>query len=322
VRSLPAYTPRSATAVPDKNGTKSKSRWPGDNPNPKSKSSPALNGSSYNNGADDTPKSFSRLLAFQQTGKRLLKGLDYGAAQQSSGGKKRKDGADPSPAAAAGPSEPTAPPTDPEIPQIKPGERLANFARRVDQALVLPAHSSKKTSLLPGGLKDDFAPPTTRHNRRLARVQAEWRAAEARRREKLAEAEEEAEDEREEHELLWRDVRGRKKKKKKKKPKKGGRQPDGDGGGDDDDSDDPWAVLARKRADTKQRNLQDVVQAPPQQLRQVKGGAKEAVAGVEVRDVPGRAGSLRRREEMGRVRREVLGEYRRRRMGLRRAEVC
>ncbi|KAF4636454.1 hypothetical protein G7Y89_g1633 [Cudoniella acicularis] len=80
--------------------------------------------------ADDTPKAFARLMAFSQ-GKKLPKGLDDGvrlpkkkAKQDDEGGK--DDGNDGMVA-----EEKTAK----EVPTIRPGERMAEFAARVDAAL-------------------------------------------------------------------------------------------------------------------------------------------------------------------------------------------
>ena len=84
------------------------------------------------------------------------------------------------------------------------------------------------------------------------------------------------------------------------------------------DGDDPWAGLARRREETWQRNLQDVVTAPPELDLKAVGHRRlkerSAVGGalVDVANIPGRVGSLRKREELGRVRRDVIAEYRRR----------
>lgn len=112
---------------------------------------------------------------------------------------------------------------------------------------------------------------------------------------------EEKEEEREEEQLLWRGVGSGKRKERRK------------GEGNQEEEDDPWAELEKKRKESKQKNLQDVVQAPPQ-LKGVKGRLKEygsgGGVGVDVRDVPGRVGSLRKREEVGALRRSVIDGYR------------
>jgi hypothetical protein len=255
---------------------------------------------------DDTPKAFARLMQFHTLGKRLPKGLDDGNTESEKKKKKRKlDTAD-TPGTATSIPEPSEQPPQP-IPKILSGERLSDFAARVDQALPITGLRStdKQRAAKVPGLKER----TTKHNKRLGRMQNEWRETERRRKEKLEEEMDELEDEREEQDLLWNGVgsKASKKKKKQKKSRVGGH------GGDDDDDEDPWKALEKSRAEAKQRNLQDVVQAPPQ-LKKVKSKFKEVGGGVgvDVRNVPGSVGSLRKREEMGEARRRVIEGYRKR----------
>jgi hypothetical protein len=251
---------------------------------------------------DDTPKSFARLMQFHTLGKRLPKGLDDGNIQPKKNNKKRKlDTADTPDTVAAIP-EPSQQPQ--QIPKILPGERLSDFAARVDQALPiagLRTTDKQRASKVPG-LKER----TTKHNKRLERMQNEWREMERRRKEKLEEEMDELEDEREEQDFLWNGVGSKTTKKEKQKKSRGG-----DPNADDDE--DPWRVLEKSRAEAKQRNLQDVVQAPPQ-LKKVKNKFKEVSGGVgvDVENVPGSVGSLRKREEMGEARRKVIEGYRKR----------
>lgn len=237
---------------------------------------------------DDTPKSFIRLLQFHTLGKRLPKGLDDGSERTS---KKRKR--DPSKASTAAVAEP-APAQKDTVPKIQPGERLSDFAARVDQALPIIGlrQTDKLRALTIPGLKER----PTKHNKRLERMQQEWRETEQRRTEAREEMLDELEEEREEQGLLWSIER------KKKRKGKGPAQ---------DDDGDPWKVLETSRADAKQRSLQDVVQAPPQ-LRLVKSKFKEVGSGVgvDVGNVPGSVGSLRKREELGEARRRVIDSYR------------
>jgi hypothetical protein len=257
---------------------------------------------------DDTPKSFARLMQFHTLGKRLPKGLDDGSAESARKNKKRKLDSVGAPTAASGAAPPPPPPPPPAtetppIPKIRPGEPLADFAARVDQALPIAGLGStdKQRALKVPGLKER----TTKHNKRLERMQHEWREAERRRKEKLEEEVDELEEEREEHSLLWSGARGEKKKRKKRKGR------DGPAGDEDDD---PWKVLEQSRAGTKQRNLQDVVQAPPQLLKTVQSKLKVVGGGggvaVKVGNVPGRVGSLRKREEMAEARRRAIEGYR------------
>jgi hypothetical protein len=249
-------------------------------------------------------------MQFHTLGKRLPKGLDDGSTELAKKDRKRKlDTA----STLAAVSEAAAPPptqtteTHP-IPKIQPGERLSDFAARVDQAIPIAGLGStdKQRALKVPGLKER----TTKHNKRLERMQQEWRESERRRKEKREEEMDELEEEREEHSLLWSGEGGTKQKRKKK----GRKGPAGD------EDDDPWQALEKSRAETKQRNLQDVVQAPPQ-LKKVPskfklvgggGGGSRGGVGVDVGNVPGRVGSLRQREEMGEARRKVIEGYRKR----------
>jgi hypothetical protein len=241
-------------------------------------------------------------MQFHTQGKRLPKGLDDGTDQPSTKTKKRKLDAS---ATTAVPEKPSPQDSEP-IPKIQPGERLSDFAARVDHALPIAGlgGTDKQRAARVPGLKEEGR--TTKHNKRLARMQAEWREAERRRKEKMEEEVEE-EEEREEHGLLWNGVGG-KRKKKRGKGKAGG----GPEGGEDED---PWKALDKSRADARQRNLQDVVQAPPQLMR-VKSRLKEVGGGggvgVDVGNVPSSVGSLRKREEMGQARRKVIDGYRKR----------
>jgi hypothetical protein len=122
----------------------------------------------------------------------------------------------------------------------------------------------------------------TKHNRRLERMQKEWREEEARRKEKLEEEMEEREDEREEQDLLWDGMKAGKGRKKRK----------GGWGVAEGEDEDPWAELEKKRQESKQKNLQDVVQAPPE-LKKVQSRFKGfGNAKVEVGNTPANVGSL------------------------------
>jgi len=95
---------------------------------------------------------------------------------------------------------------------------------------------------------------------------------------------------------------GKKKKGKGKKKKMLGEVDDGD-------DDDPWAAVKKARNEAPSR-LNDVVQAPPVFTKAPREKFKVRGAGVDVGDVPKAAGSLRRREELGEVRRSVVEGYR------------
>lgn len=214
-------------------------------------------------------------------------------------------------------------------PKILPGETLANFALRVDQTLPLSSMSRSTNANLPDDLKAKLkkSQRTTKHNKRLQKMQADWRATEAKLREKEEEDDDERDEQREEHDLLWASVRSARDMRKGKKKKRAAK---GVNGGIDDD--DPWKELEkRRREETKQKNLQDVVKAPPvlkkikskfkvrrEDLDTLGGGSKGDFGGddgfgdalVDVSNVPNAVGSLRRREELNQTRRAVIEGYR------------
>ncbi|KAL6249331.1 hypothetical protein RBB50_003184 [Rhinocladiella similis] len=236
---------------------------------------------------DDTPKSFARLLAFQQNGKRLPSGLDDGTAKTSANDKKKKKKTKPNtkPATTDTDTNPDAnvvanDDSSNHAPlQILPGERLSEFAARVDQSLPLtsiPRHQTR-INKIPG--LEKIKTPLTKHNKRLARLQREWRNTEAKRRAAREEEDEDLADQREEDDLLWLGAGvdkdhhhhhhapgggGSKKKQRKKKTR-------------DADDVDPWKQLEKKRreeGELRQKNLQDVVLAPPV-LKSVKNIFKD-----------------------------------------------
>lgn len=255
------------------------------------------------NAQDDTPRAFARLLNYQKTGKRPAHTLDDGVTAK---GKKRKRDLEDTAKTASEPKDLSGATSAKAItmaPGIKilPGERLGEFSARVDQALPISGLRTKGQTgniKIPGVKVEERK---TKHNRRLERMQKQWREEEIRRKEKLEEEIEEKEDEREEQQLLWEGIKvGRRKKSKRRKGE----------GNAVEENEDPWAELEDRRRDSRQKNLQDVVQAPPQ-LKGIKGKFKDyGVAAVDVGNVPGRVGSLRKREELGSARRKVIDEYR------------
>lgn len=76
------------------------------------------------------------------------------------------------------------------------------------------------------------------------------------------------------------------------------------------DDEDPWKVLEAKRE--KPKGLHDVVQAPPElkPVREKFKTKKMNGAKVDVDNVPGKSGSLARREELGQARKDVIERYR------------
>lgn len=285
--------------------------------------------------ADDTPKAFRRLMQFQATGQRTPSGLDTGKKQKkqpqqkkdntqdSEGNNKKRKREDTKDEADNNKNKTKDTKSAQAMPQILPGEKLSEFAARVDRTLPL---SAMKKSNAPGvgKMREDRQ---TRHEKHLRRLQQGWREEDTRIREREQAEREERETEMEDQLRLWKEWEaeaGAGKAKKKaaasaagKKKKKGKNNRTADGGDDetgghvsDDDDPDPWAKL-KKRDRERKANPFDVVQAPPQltkprEIFKVRGGAK-----VDVANVPAAVGSLRRREELAGERRTIVEEYRR-----------
>lgn len=184
-----------------------------------------------------------------------------------------------------------------EIPQIRPGERLSDFAARVNQTLPVSGLARKGKSV--PGLKER----QTKTERRLQKMVAGWKKEDERLREKAEEERELAEEEEDERDAMFEDktVDFAKKGKKGKRRLLIGEATD--------DDEDPWEVLKATREQPK--GLHDVVREPPQlkniprERFKVRNGAT-----VEVSNVPNAAGSLRRREKLGETRRSVIESYR------------
>lgn len=302
--------PPSITAAPLPVG-KSRSTAP---PPPRNKKRKTTHIQGY--GADDTPKAFTRLMALQPGSKRRS-ALDNGGSTPKS---KKKKGKQPpvsqqktdlavATAAAEAEQEKEETPNSESQPHLKilPGESLSAFRQRVTQALPLSGIARNSSGNKTPGLSDHRI---TKHERRLKRLQQGWRKEEARLREKEQEERELAEEEEEDDEVkdLWED-RTADISNGKKKNKKGKKRKVLVVGEVDDGQADEWEALRKKREERK--GLHDVVQAPPafakvpREVFKVKEGAR-----VEVGNVPGRVGSLRRREEVGRERMGIIETYR------------
>jgi len=234
-------------------------------------------------------------MAFRD-GKKLPKGLDDGVKMSKAEKKKRK-------LATEKEDAPMEQVVD-DVPTIRPGERMSEFAARVDAALPVSGLINKtaKGGKDPLGLKVG----RTKTEKRMHRMYAEWREEDKRIKEKREEemdlAEEEAMDE--DGQVKWKvdmESTSSKKKGKGKKKKMLGEMDDGD--------DDPWAQIKKNRAEAKV-GLNDVVQAPPTFTKVPKEKFKVRGARVEVDDIPKASGSLRRREELGEVRRSIVEGYR------------
>ncbi|KAL2857009.1 hypothetical protein BJX68DRAFT_229921 [Aspergillus pseudodeflectus] len=196
-------------------------------------------------------------------------------------------------------------------PKILPGEKLSDFAARVDREMPLSNMKRSANPSTPGDLPKMKDHRTTKHEKHLRRLQAQWREDDVRIKEKEAAEREEREEEMEEQLRLWKEWEAESGKKKRNPNAAAGKQKKkgtGAEGVEHDDGPDPWAKLKKKRAAV---NPFDVAQEPPQlkkprEIFKVRGGAK-----VDVANVPASVGSLRRREELANERRNIVEEYRR-----------
>ncbi|KAL8859950.1 MAG: hypothetical protein Q9178_003498 [Gyalolechia marmorata] len=251
---------------------------------------------------DDTPRAFARLMTYASTGHKTPRGLDDGIKPSKSNKRKR----DPNTEEQAATDVPNrSRDTKAEIPRILPGERMADYSARVDQALPVVGLVSRGKGV--GGLKER----QTKTERKMQRMQKEWREEAARRKAKLQEVEEEAEDE-EAGDGTRVNVgvvgNGKRKKGKRRKNK-------GESGGEGSDYDeDPWAVVAanRKREQEEKEKgqqtgglvgLHDVVKAPP---KFTKLPTKRVVFSDVVKK-----GGLKRQVELDEARISVVEGYRR-----------
>lgn len=180
--------------------------------------------------------------------------------------------------------------------KLLPGERMSDFAARVNQAIPVSG-LAKKGTIKVDGLKER----RTKTEKRLHKMYADWREEDAKIRAAEEELAEKAEEENEDMSAQYggQDIRLPDGKRLRRK------RAIGEIGNMDDD---PWAILKSKQ---KKHALNDVVQEPPQfkavpkEKFKVRNGAKVSVA-----DVPTSAGSLQRREALGEARREVIERYR------------
>jgi hypothetical protein len=249
---------------------------------------------------DNTPKAFTRLMSFRD-GKRLPKGQDDGMITT-----KRQKRSESEKATIRRKSATELSNARIEMPTIQPGERMSDFAARVDAALPLSGLLSRTTKggRDPLGLKV----ARTKKEKKMHRIYDEWREQDRKIKERRQEAMELAQEEGDDEELgvKWKvdmesTVLGGREKRKGKKSKVIGEVNNGD--------DDPWAAIAKARNEGPKR-LNDVVQAPPQFSNLPKEKFKVRGARVNVEDVPKASGSLRRREELAEVRKSVVEGYR------------
>ncbi|KAI5867241.1 hypothetical protein GGS23DRAFT_167358 [Durotheca rogersii] len=243
---------------------------------------------------DDTPRAFKRLMALAG-GKKPRSGLDNG--DEPTGKRKKKEITVSDTRSGAK--------TAAQAPTIRPGERMSDFAARVDAELPIGGliNKSVRNGKDPLGLKVW----RTKKEIKMRKLYDEWREEERRIKEKREdELETLAERELEEDELgvTWKLDLQRGVGKKKKKGKKGRYL-----GEAVDTEEDPWEALRKKRGETRP-GLHDVVQAPPEFTAKPSKKMTVRGAAVEIDGIPKAAGSLRRREELQTVRDDVVASYR------------
>ncbi|KAI0122907.1 hypothetical protein BJ170DRAFT_117455 [Xylariales sp. AK1849] len=251
---------------------------------------------------NDTPRAFKRLMAYAG-GKKPRSGLDDGVMPTSKSKKNKKAGTT-STATAGNEAK-----GKPELPTIKPGERMSEFAARVDVALPVGGLINKSARSGRDPLGSDMKVWRTKKERKMHKLYDEWREEERKIKEKREEeleleAEKDLEDE--EAGVSWKQnvpasTTGKKKKKGKRAKFLGEAA---------EVEEDPWEELKRKRGESR-LGLHDVAKAPPELNKKLPKKLTVRGAVVAVDGVPKAAGSLRRREELQTVRDDVVASYRR-----------
>lgn len=253
---------------------------------------------------DDTPRAFTRLMNLQN-GWKPPRGLDDGAPASK---KRKRSNIHDKDQSSEHKNKHT--PTN-SIPKILPSERLSDFSARINAAIPVAglAKKPKRGSELLTGERQ------TKLEKRMQKMYAEWREAEAKRKEKLAEEDDELEMEKDE---VGRE-RGKlpastKTKKVKGKRRKGLVMIDGNEAPDDDDL---WSHIAAMRKENTVASaspgglvgLHDVVLAPPKLSRLPKEKMRDKTG----QNAPKKAAiiGLKRQEELGEARRQVVEGYRR-----------
>lgn len=239
---------------------------------------------------DDTPRAFTRLLRDYRPPR---SGLDDGVRPSKKARKESKLESKSDTATLA--LAPTA------VPTIQPREPLSSFAARVDAALPFSGLSKRS-----GGAKEAGGERQTKTERKMQKMQKEWREEDRRRKEKLEEEGDEGEDDEGLGELLKVATQKKRKNGKKKRERSGH-------GEDIDDDEDPWAHIAAKRPEENDAKpasgsgpglvgLHDVVLAPPRFSRVPKGKENMSIKkGV---------GGLKRQQELAEARMTVVERYR------------
>lgn len=246
---------------------------------------------------DDTPRAFTRLMNFQN-GWKLPRGLDSGAPASNKRKRSNIHKINETPSSS--------------IPKILPTERLSDFSARVNAAIPVAGltKKSKRSSELLTGERQ------TKLEKRMQKMYTEWREAEAKRREQLVEEDDELEMEKDDvgKERRRFPARTKTKQKVKGKRRKGSMMNDGTEVPDDDD---PWSHITAKRKENPIDSaspgglvgLHDVVLAPPKLTKLPKEKMREKTGQNTLKKTP--IIGLKRQEELGEARRQVVESYRR-----------
>lgn len=238
---------------------------------------------------DDTPRAFTRLLGNHRSPR---SGLDDGIRPLKQARKGTKLECRPGSAAFA--------PAPVAVPTIQPREPLSAFAARVDAALPFSGLSRKS-----GEAKETGRDRQTKTERKMQKMQKEWREEDRRRKMKLEE--EGVDGDGLDESLKLATTRKSNSGKKKRK-----RSDHGEDIEDDDDDDDPWAHLAAKRREESDARidsgsgvglvgLHDVVLAPPTFSRVPRGKENLNMH---------KSGGLKRQQELSEARMTVIEVYR------------
>ena len=179
------------------------------------------------------------------------------------------------------------------MPKIQPGERMSDYNARVDQAIKVSGLIQKGKAV--EGIKER----RTKKEKQMHKLYATWREEEAKIQEQKEEAREKQEELEEENAAKYGE--------EVNTAFKGGKRARAIGESNDKEGD-IWAELKLKRG--QKAKLNDVVQAPPELIKVREKFKPIRGAKVDVANVPVASGSLKKREELGDARREVIERYR------------
>lgn len=285
-------------------------------PTPESANTKPKNSRKRPRTSDDTPRAFSRLL---QAYRPPRSGLDDGVRpskkrkveQQSLAAESTPSTLTTLPAPTAVTVKHPALPPQPEATQaaltIQPHEPLSHFSARVDAALPFSTIAKTSSHNNDSALRGIGQAKQTKTERKMQRMQKEWREEDRRLRERMMPEGEDREGAVDEDDVEGMGVDDEEGDTKKARKKKGTRRKAKVG-----DEDDPWKELESKKRQqlaTKEREgigglvgLHDVVQAPPKFRKAGKQGSLSKVR-------PGKGG-LKYRAELSQARKSVIEGYR------------